>query len=54
MSKEKKNVKPNTIETLQRQYKEYAEKAEMYKVLALKAQGAVEVLAQLEEEGESK
>jgi len=36
-----------TISTLQVQVKEFTEKAEYFRVMALKAQGALEILSQL-------
>jgi len=44
----KPNIK-ETIEVLTTQAKEYLEKAEYFKTMALKAQGALEVLSQVGE-----
>ena len=41
-----------TITILQTQVKDYAEKAEYFKTMALKASGAIEVLAQILEKEE--
>tara|TARA_R100001594_G_scaffold143073_1_gene190663 strand:- start:468 stop:659 length:192 start_codon:yes stop_codon:yes gene_type:complete len=38
-----------TIETMKAQLETYKQQAEYYKTMALKAQGAIEVLTQLEE-----
>ena len=56
MAKEikKKEVKQisnkEVIENLQTQLKDYREKAEYFKTMAIKAEGAIEVLSQLEKE----
>ena len=44
------NKNKEAIGTLKEQYKDYAQKANHYKEMALKAQGAIEVLTQLEKE----
>ena len=38
------------IENLQTQLKDYREKAEYFKTMAIKAEGAIEVLSQLEKD----
>ena len=38
------------IENLQTQLKDYIEKAEYFKTMAIKAEGAIEVLSQLEKD----
>ena len=38
------------IENLQTQLKDYREKAEYFKTMSIKAEGAIEVLSQLEKE----
>ena len=40
------------IENLQTQLKDYREKAEHFKTMSIKAEGAIEVLSQLEKEKE--
>ena len=40
------------IENLQTQLKDYREKAEYFKTMAIKAEGAIEVLSQLEKDKE--
>ena len=56
MSKEvKKEVVKETsnkevIENLQTQLKDYIEKADYFKTMAIKAEGAIEVLSQLEKD----
>ena len=53
---ESKNVEqPSPIEMLTSQLRDYREKAEYFKVMALKAEGALDILTQMEEaKGESK
>ena len=46
--KEKSNKE--VIENLQAQFKDYKEKAEYFKTMAIKAEGAIEVLSQLEKD----
>ena len=46
--KEKSNKE--VIENLQVQLKDYREKAEYFKTMAIKAEGAIEVLSQLEKD----
>tara|TARA_Y100000310_G_C20296277_1_gene629554 strand:+ start:327 stop:530 length:204 start_codon:yes stop_codon:yes gene_type:complete len=48
----KKPTMEESIEILKTQVKDYTEKAEYFKTMSLKAQGALEVLAQLVEETE--
>jgi len=44
----------SSIESLEAQLKDYLEKAEYFKTMAIKAEGALEVLSQLkEDDGES-
>ena len=58
MSKEaKKEVIKNmsnkeVIENLQAQLKDYREKSEYFKTMAIKAEGAIEVLLQIEEDND--
>ena len=52
---ESKNIESSPIDNLTIQLKDFREKAEYYKAMALKAEGALEILAQLEKEkGEAK
>ena len=46
--KEKSNKE--IIESLQVQLKDYREKAEHFKIMSIKAEGAIEVLSQLEKD----
>ena len=46
--KEKNNQE--VIENLQTQFKDYREKAEYFKTMAIKAEGAIEVLSQIEKD----
>ena len=46
--KEKNNQE--VIENLQTQLKDYREKAEYFKTMSIKAEGAIEVLSQLEKD----
>jgi hypothetical protein len=46
--KEKSNKE--IIENLQAQFKDYREKAEHFRVMSIKAEGAIEVLSQLEKD----
>jgi hypothetical protein len=46
--KEKSNKE--IIDNLKAQLKDYGEKAEHYKIMAIKAEGAIEVLLQIEED----
>jgi len=50
--KEEAKVKSNkeVIENLQTQLKDYREKAEHFRVMSIKAEGAIEVLSQLEKD----
>jgi len=50
--KEEAKVKSNkeVIENLQTQLKDYREKAEHFKTMSIKAEGAIEVLSQLEKD----
>ena len=52
MAKEVKKEQSNKeiIESLQVQLKDYREKAEHYKTMAIKAEGAIEVLLQIEKD----
>lgn len=52
MAKEVKKEQSNKeiIESLQVQLKDYREKAKHYKTMAIKAEGAIEVLLQIEED----
>ena len=52
MTKEIKKEKSNKeiIESLQVQLKDYREKAEHFRVMSIKAEGAIEVLSQLEKD----
>ena len=52
---ESKNIESSPIDNSTIQLKDFREKAEYYKAMALKAEGALEILAQLEKEkGEAK
>jgi hypothetical protein len=48
LAKEKSNKE--IIENLQVQLKDYREKAEHFRVMSIKAEGAIEVLSQLEKD----
>ena len=48
LAKEKSNKE--IIESLQVQLKDYREKAEHFRVMSIKAEGAIEVLSQLEKD----
>ena len=48
LAKEKSNKE--VIENLQVQLKDYREKAEHFRVMSIKAEGAIEVLSQLEKD----
>ena len=50
--KEKSNKE--IIENLQVQLKDYREKAEHFRVMSIKAEGAIEVLSQLEKDKDGK
>ena len=52
MTKEVKKEKSNKeiIESLQVQLKDYREKAEHFKTMAIKAEGVIEVLSQIEKD----
>ena len=50
--KEKSNIE--IIENLQVQLKDYREKAEHFRVMSIKAEGAIEVLSQLEKDKDGK
>ena len=50
--KEKSNKE--VIENLQVQLKDYREKAEHFRVMSIKAEGAIEVLSQLEKDKDGK
>ena len=45
-----KTSNKEVIENLQTQLKDYREKAEYFKTMSIKAEGAIEVLSQLEKE----
>ena len=51
---EKEPTMKETLESLQTQYKDFNEKAEYFKNMALKASGAIEVLTQIIQNEEKK
>jgi hypothetical protein len=51
---EPKSKNEEALESLVAQSKDYKEKAEHFKTMYLKSQGAIEVLTQLQKEGEDK